>query len=1033
MSIKESGLYQEMQRSVARIPVPPSGLFTAFEQLCEVIRDQEKYIALVFPEYTPHDAKHHLDKLFVLADRVLGKALYSGLAPSEVIILGFALYSHDWGMAVSSAEKECLLNRGLNAGFSILPEEPQIARKFISDAVSRGTLPDVAWADYVRQTHGLRGGVRIRKYLEPLGSTFADSVARVAEGHTLSLVEVRDPERYPIRFSVLGETVNLAALAAYVRIVDLLDIGDDRTPYALWKFVTPVNEFSRMEWAKHRALSPVSVRTDSSPRVVLIGGTTNDASVYAALGDLRSWIDDQFAASVAQLRAMQMHYDPGLDSRIVWDITTSGFEPISVRFEFDRPKVLTLLGKELYRRDPLAFLRELLQNSVDAIDARETLDLKHDAKLEGKIQIRIRSAKPHLIVEWSDNGIGMDEEVLRSYFAYLGRSWYLGQEASRIGEIEPISQFGVGILSCFGVSTSLSIETRKDPHSGAPRHGLSIEIPAQESHFRIERKEGLPVGTKIRLTVDRDSGRAITKESICSAITRISRFVRHSVVIDCDGETTFCGLSLGQSAIGDIYERLKISTRPLLVGAADGLNALTRTVGFEFRDPGDMLQGFFSNVIPLSPDLVGGSKTYNELSIGKAVIDLGKIAIDSEQVIFTKGVEAGPVGMWSSHSGSGFPELGWSDWIKPKILVNLKRPSALQFGLDRSTFMFGKDNWVGEMWGAIAYGLRTNVFNFPLNGPADTARLIGNCAFFGSIPDQGLDTLLDAGDTPLLILEPRLGPVWKFLKEISSRSHLLETPYELSYAREHFLDSPDVGSALSGWEGEDAIVSAYGFRSNSNDHPWVHTVVGFGHRTLIRQGWQPVELVLVRPSIDEKLPLACRVWRRDDRSVGEINPNEWPSRDEHWIEPNCKVLSCLYRDAPELLRFPKAAKGFAAFGSRYWDIENPKIAKIVSAFNALVHRRENGSLSTNSLRAISSVTSNSFYGYKDPSRKADVTLAIDVPNRLLDIAEEEGLNCSERLMRSDFYPGTVGKYEYAKWYRLDGWRIPGTGLGRFLD
>lgn len=1033
MRIEETTLYREVERSVARIPVPPPGLFAAFEQLRDLIRDQEKYIALVFPEYTPHDSKHHLDRLFVLADRILGRALYDGLAPSELVIFGFALFSHDWGMAVSVAEKEYLLNGGPNTGFPKMPEEPWAAQKFVSDAVSRGAHPEVAWADYVRQTHGLRGGVRIRRYLEPFGATFADSVARVAEGHTLSLIEVRDPEQYPVRFSVLGETANLAALTAYVRIVDLLDVGDDRTPYALWKFITPVNEFSRMEWAKHRALSPVSVRTDASPRVVLIGGTTNDASVYAALGDLRSWIDDQFEASIAQIRTMRTSYDPGLDSRIVWDIKTSGFEPIGVRFEFDRSRVLTLLGKELYRHDPRAFLRELLQNSVDAIDARDAMNLKHDTRLDGRIQVRIRSAKPHLQLEWSDNGIGMDEEALRSYFAHLGRSWYLGQEASRIGGIEPISQFGVGILSCFAVSSSMSVETRKDPLSGAPQYGLVIEIPSQESHFRVERRAGLAVGTTVRLQVDLDSEHAITKESICSALERISRFVRHSVVIDCDGEKTICGLAPTRSAAGGLYEKLKMSIRPLLDGAADDLTALTRTVGFEFRDLGDTLRGFFSNVVPVSPDLVGSNKTHNELSIGQSIIDLGKVAIDSERAIFTKGIQVGPVGMWSAEEGPGFPNLGWSYWIRPKILVNLKRPSALQFGLDRSTFKLERDGWVGEMWRAITRGLRANAFNFPLDGPGDAAKLIGYCAFFGCIPADGLDALLEEADLPLLILKTKLRPEWKFLKEIEGGARLLELPYELSYARSHFLDSPDIDTALSGWEGEDALVSPDGFASRSNDHPWVHRVVEYGARVLMKRGWQPVELVLVRPSMSEELPLTCRVWRRDDRGDEAIDPSEWPIRFQDWSEPNCMALRRLYRDAPELLRFPKAAKGFAAFGSRYWDIENPKIAKIVSAFNALAHRLENGSLSTKSLRAISSVTSNSFYGYTVGSRKANVTLAIELPNRLLDIAEEEGLSCSERLTQTDFYPGTVGKYQYPGWYKLEGWRVSGTGLGRILE
>src|SRR5207249_3223356 len=131
----------------------------------------------------------------------------------------------------------------------------------------------------------------LRKHLEPLGAVFADAVAKIAEGHTLGVREVRDADRYPLGLSVFGETVNLAALTTYVRIVDLLDIGEDRTPYALWKFVAPADPISSMEWKKHRALSPVSVKHGSVLREVLVSGHTDDPVVFAALADLRSWID----------------------------------------------------------------------------------------------------------------------------------------------------------------------------------------------------------------------------------------------------------------------------------------------------------------------------------------------------------------------------------------------------------------------------------------------------------------------------------------------------------------------------------------------------------------------------------------------------------------------------------------------------------------------------------------------------------------------------------------------------------------------
>ena len=155
--------------------------------------------------------------------------------------------------------------------------------------------------------------------------------------------------------SVFGETVNIAALTTYVRMLDLLDVGEDRTPYVLWTFVAPANPISSLEWQKHRALSPVAVKQGSVLREVLITGHTDDCAVFAALADLRAWIDEQFAGSIAQLRTIAGKYDIDLDSRISWNIEAVGFKPLSVRFERDRREVLGS-GNELYQDNIHAFV-----------------------------------------------------------------------------------------------------------------------------------------------------------------------------------------------------------------------------------------------------------------------------------------------------------------------------------------------------------------------------------------------------------------------------------------------------------------------------------------------------------------------------------------------------------------------------------------------------------------------------------------------------------------------------------------------------
>src|SRR5688572_16134360 len=97
-----------MKRRAADIPAGPRDVFGHFERLRETMQEHGKYIVVLFPEYTPHDHSLHLDRLFALADRVLGSALYGRMSASELLLFGFGLYTHDWGMAVSPAEKRVL-------------------------------------------------------------------------------------------------------------------------------------------------------------------------------------------------------------------------------------------------------------------------------------------------------------------------------------------------------------------------------------------------------------------------------------------------------------------------------------------------------------------------------------------------------------------------------------------------------------------------------------------------------------------------------------------------------------------------------------------------------------------------------------------------------------------------------------------------------------------------------------------------------------------------------------------------------------
>lgn len=1009
MALEDTVLFQEMTKRATHVPGRAGDLLRAFDDLRSVLIEHGKYIVELFPEYTPHDQTNHWDHLFSLADRILGKSLYDSLKPTELMLLGFGLYSHDWGMAVSRGERNAL-ETGESDNFLLLPNEPRQAQEDLAAQQKDGYRSDVAWRDYLRRTHGLRSGARLRRQLEPLGQTFAEAVAKLAEGHTRDIAQIRDTNRYPVTHSVCGEIVNLAALAIYIRIIDLLDIGDDRTPYALWKFVEPKDSISSMEWKKHRALSPVAVDEDASPRKIVVSGLTNDHSVYAALADLANWVDTEFEASMTTLRGMRDKYALDLDSRIKWNIQTAGFEPILMRFEIDRREVLGLLGRELYGNDALAFVRELLQNSVDAIDARQALLGQDGQTLKGEIRVKMTSDDLGLHLIWSDNGIGMDLDIVKSYFSQVGRSWYRSRTARSVNSIKPISQFGLGILSCFSLSDSLIVRTRMDPLIGRSPQGLVMQIPSRNNHFRVSRDGTLPTGTSVEMRVPREVANDVTANAVISALERIARFVSHDVVVEVEGgrEPLRLGAGARESALSDIGNHV-----PAILGirgnAAENLEARTRRVSFAIGGPPNEYAGYYSALIPNQPKEAINDIDSSLWRLEGVDVDLDDVVVEDEQAIFVKGIRAGRVGPSVAGRQSGVSIDGaYSSWIAPTLLINLKDPHAVEFDLGRNNCRLIDRPLIDDIWRDIAAKLKAEVFDDPVATLHDRAVILGAASVFGGVPNATLRAMLKKEDIPVLVLRQGQGLVWAAFQDVVNREEILEAPYELHYAaKDQEVTSLDLG----GWKGKCALFP--GERFTTVKMPWLGPTLDLTFSVLKEGGWRPHGIRMVEAPTGEDVPLVCRVWR-------QCPPNQ------HRTE---RTLKGLYREAPELVSFPEEFSQFAAFGSRFWNIDHPKTTALVQALNSLQQRTKNHELTPSHLRLVRYLTSNTNYGFVVPSRISARRLALETPNGLAAIAAAEGICAPIELTQDDFAPGTLAAYHNPYHYDLRRWRAEGSGFG----
>jgi molecular chaperone HtpG len=125
------------------------------------------------------------------------------------------------------------------------------------------------------------------------------------------------------------------------------------------------------------------------------------------------------------------------------------------KFQINLSGIIDLLSNHLYS-SPQVFLRELLQNGVDAIRARENVEPNHDGNLS--IEIVNSTTKDEATLVFIDNGIGLTEDEIHRFLSTIGES--SKREESIHSSNDFLGKFGIGLLSCFVVSDEIVLLTR---------------------------------------------------------------------------------------------------------------------------------------------------------------------------------------------------------------------------------------------------------------------------------------------------------------------------------------------------------------------------------------------------------------------------------------------------------------------------------------------------------------------------------------------------------------------------------------------
>jgi len=159
-------------------------------------------------------------------------------------------------------------------------------------------------------------------------------------------------------------------------------------------------------------------------------------------------------------------------------------------FQVDLRGIVDLLARHLYT-GPNVYLRELLQNGVDAITARRSLE----PDSPGQIKIRTWGETG---LEITDTGIGLTSQEARELLATVGRSSKRDLDLG-VGREEFLGQFGIGLLSAFMVADTIELVSRSARDLEAPAVKWTGHDDGHYDLSELPRDPDDPVGSVVRI------------------------------------------------------------------------------------------------------------------------------------------------------------------------------------------------------------------------------------------------------------------------------------------------------------------------------------------------------------------------------------------------------------------------------------------------------------------------------------------------------------------------------------------------------
>jgi TusA-related sulfurtransferase len=431
----------------------------------------------VFSSYTQHDVDHSIMITNYMYDIIDDITKMNDL---EITIMIYVALFHDIGMVVTDEEI-----------IKIRQDDPEIIECKYSLVLEELKDDKLALQECIRPIHGKRSAYHIANIDEHNKSwfvlpsstniNFSEDVQKICRSHNESFQWLKSEIEQD---KCIGTySYNAQFIASLLRLSDLLDIDENRTPMHLYQLINPEG-YGDLEWSQHFVIANTKkiykIKT-TNQKVIRFYGESTDPKIHRKLLKHIDYINQELQNAINLSDTFQdKKYVILFKSNIENKIQTKTFTFSDFRLDLDYNAVTKLLmGEHIYGEKQYG-LRELVQNSIDACMlmsevAQEREDYKYE-KYKPYINIIFNKDKGELMI--TDNGVGMSLDILKKYFLNVGVSYYSSKEYKYKGyNYKPIGNYGIGFLSCFMLSNNVIVESRR--YDDQKKNKIELEISSE--------------------------------------------------------------------------------------------------------------------------------------------------------------------------------------------------------------------------------------------------------------------------------------------------------------------------------------------------------------------------------------------------------------------------------------------------------------------------------------------------------------------------------------------------------------------------